>query len=367
MLLFAGCRDGTSPEQEFFWKDVSAFGKHSCGLASTGQVYCWGMGYRNRPEAPVPDLTATALLQNQCVRKANDEVYCWGGTIGYDPVQVFPGAVRSVSRGTAVTCAVGADGVAQCSGENLHGELGIGTSGASRAAMAPVSGDYRFATIAAKGWSVCGLDTGGRAICWGSNYTATLGRRTTETCGVGSFADPCATTPDPVSGNVTFRAIDVGGWHACGIATDRRLYCWGTDMFAVLGTGATPDRCTPNNTPCTYAPVPVGTRTDFRSIHTSGVFSCGLTMTDEAYCWGSNYYGQLGDGVSDAFGAGLGRREAGLVSGGHRFKKIALGEDHGCGLTDQGKIFCWGSNKAGELGIGNALNSNAPIEVRNPL
>jgi alpha-tubulin suppressor-like RCC1 family protein len=367
MLLLVGCRDGTLPDSPLSWVDVSAFGEHSCGLASSGQVYCWGKGYRSTPQAPVPDIHATALIQNQCARNARDEVYCWGGEIGYDPVQIVPGVVRSASRGTAVTCAVGGDGVAQCSGENLHGELGNGTSGASRASMAPVSGGYRFASIVATGWSVCGLDVGGTAICWGSNYTATLGRRTTETCAVGSFSDPCSTTPAAVSGNLSFRSIDVGGAHACGIATDGRLYCWGTDVFANLGTAATPDRCTPNNLPCTYAPVQVGARTDFRSIHTSNVFNCGLTTTNEAYCWGSNHYGQLADGVSDARGTGSRRREAGLVSGGHRFSKIALGENHGCGLTDQGEIFCWGSNQEGELGIGRAPNSNHPVNVAIPL
>ncbi|HEX8362325.1 MAG TPA: hypothetical protein VF613_19560 [Longimicrobium sp.] len=366
VLLLAGCRDSTSPDSDGFWKDVSASANQACGLARTGEVYCWGEGYGLVPRTPVSGLTATALVENQCARNAAGEVHCWGGSIGTTPVQLAAAEARSFSRGYAVTCVVGADGVARCAGDNTHGELGNGTSGGRRESMAPVSGGYRFASVVAKGWTICGIDTGGAAACWGWNYMATLGRRTAEACPPGPFSDPCATTPGPVSGGLSFRAIDVGGGHACGIATDGRLYCWGSASFDVLGTGAAPDRCTANDSPCTYTPVPAGTRTDFRSIHTSGVFSCGLTADAEAYCWGSNYYGQLGDGVSNASGTGPSRREAGLVSGGHRFTRIALGDDHGCGVTRQGKIFCWGKNEAGQLGVGQKPNSNRPVEVLRP-
>ena len=38
----------------------------------------------------------------------------------------------------------------------------------------------------------------------------------------------------------------------------------------------------------------------FRSI-SAGMHVCALATTDDVYCWGSNLYGQLGDGtVGDA-------------------------------------------------------------------
>ncbi|HEX8210995.1 MAG TPA: hypothetical protein VF584_12545 [Longimicrobium sp.] len=369
LVLVSGCKDATQPEPAGTWRDVSAYGEHTCGLSSSGAIYCWGEGYLIRPKDPVPGITASELFRNQCARNAQDEFYCWGGTSGPTPFRILAGErVLTVSRGSGNICALVGDGVATCSGDNTYGQLGNGTSGAPRTTFAPVVGSYRFTSLAATGWTPCGIVPGGAAVCWGHNYVAQLGRRTAETCLVGgTFADPCATSPAPASGNLSFRTLDVSGAHACGIATDGRVYCWGSDQAGALGTAAVPDRCTPNNSPCSFTPVLATNRTDFQRIHTSSGFSCGLTAAGDAHCWGANFVGQLGDSVSNPFGTGGSRREALRVSGGHRFTKIALGGDHACGLTSEGKIFCWGSNKRGQLGNSTYLNSNTPVEVLKPL
>jgi alpha-tubulin suppressor-like RCC1 family protein len=368
LVVVSGCKDATQPEPRGFWQDVSAYGDHTCGLSRTGAVYCWGSGYDIVPKVPVPSLTASELYRNQCARNAQNEFYCWGGPAGPTPFRILAGErVLSVSRGSGNICALVGEGVAMCSGDNTYAQLGNGTSGAPRAAFAPVVGSYRFTSLAAMGWAPCGIVAGGAAVCWGHNYFAQLGRRTTETCLVGgTFADPCSTSPGPVSGNISFRTLDVGGGHACGIATDGRVYCWGFDMGGVLGTATAPDRCTANNSPCSYTPVLATNRTDFESIHASSGFNCGLTAAGDAHCWGANYEGQLGDGVSSPFGTGGSRREALPVSGGRRFKKLALGDGHACGLTGEGKMFCWGSNERGQLGIATFLNYNTPVEVFDP-
>jgi alpha-tubulin suppressor-like RCC1 family protein len=35
----------------------------------------------------------------------------------------------------------------------------------------------------------------------------------------------------------------------------------------------------------------------FRQVSAGGGHSCGVTTDDQAYCWGSNAYGNLGDGT----------------------------------------------------------------------
>jgi alpha-tubulin suppressor-like RCC1 family protein len=365
LVLVSGCKDATQAEPAGPWRDVSAYGEHTCGLSSSGAIYCWGEGYEVRPRNPVAGITASALYQNQCARNAQDEFYCWGGTTGPTPFRILPGErVLTVSRSNGNICALVGDGVATCAGDNTYGQLGNGTSGASRPAFAPVVGSYRFTSLAATGWTPCGIVSGGTAVCWGHNLFAQLGRRTPETCLVaGTFADPCATSPAPISSNLSFRTLDVSGGHACGIATDGRVFCWGFDQGGALGTAAVTDRCASSNLPCSYTPVLATNRTDFQRIHTSSGFNCGLTATGDVHCWGANYVGQLGDGVSNASGTGGSRREALPLSGGLRFTKIALGMDHGCGLTGDGEIFCWGSNRKGQLGNASFMNSNTPVEV----
>jgi alpha-tubulin suppressor-like RCC1 family protein len=43
-------------------------------------------------------------------------------------------------------------------------------------------------------------------------------------------------------------------------------------------------------------PVAVAGGLQFTSIGLGGAYSCGMTAAAAIYCWGSNYYGQLGDG-----------------------------------------------------------------------
>jgi alpha-tubulin suppressor-like RCC1 family protein len=82
-----------------------------------------------------------------------------------------------------------------------------------------------------------------------------------------------------------------GGTHTCGVTTAGVAYCWGWNFYGEVGDGTTTLRRTP---------VAVAGGLLFRfspgSSSLSGVHSCGVTTDDVAYCWGYNFYGQLGDG-----------------------------------------------------------------------
>ena len=87
--------------------------------------------------------------------------------------------------------------------------------------------------------------------------------------------------------------------------------------------------------------------------------TCGVTIDGTGYCWGSNQYGQLGDGTkTDRF-------TPVLVSGGYIWQSISAGFNHSCGTSSSGKHYCWGNNDVGQLGNGSFLNSNTPKEILN--
>ena len=74
---------------------------------------------------------------------------------------------------------------------------------------------------------------------------------------------------------------------------------------------------------------------------------CGLSEDGRAYCWGSNRLGQLGDD-SDAV---KGHHAATVaVATTETFTTISAGANHTCALTRDGAVYCWGLNLSGELG-----------------
>jgi alpha-tubulin suppressor-like RCC1 family protein len=73
-----------------------------------------------------------------------------------------------------------------------------------------------------------------------------------------------------------------------------------------------------------------------------------VTTGDLAYCWGENFYGQLGVGTSDFEPHPRPLR----VRGGLAFVRVNAGQLTTCGLTAANTANCWGDNLFGQLGLG---------------
>ena len=87
-------------------------------------------------------------------------------------------------------------------------------------------------------------------------------------------------------------------------------------------------------------------------------FACGLTASDEAYCWGSGIHGELGNGTTASSPVAV------KVSSDQRFQSIAVGANHACGITSYGAAYCWGWNYRGALGISSVQSgSSQPVPV----
>ena len=385
MMVVSGCDHGPteakpeSPPAPITFASIDAGGFFTCGVAVEGTAYCWGwsedgqvgngwaIGSVKVPVA-VPDLQfrqiSTSTEKHSCGVTISNAVYCWGsnlkgqlgtastmescfqGACSTTPNHLEGLALTSVSAGMDHTCGVDPDGQAYCWGDNESGQLGTGSSGEPSLPVR-VGGGFTFQSVVAGGVYSCGLSRTGAAYCWGMD---TYGGRGTGSTGELCNGAACATTPRPVLGGFTFIVIAGGNSHVCALTEDNKAYCWGEGNFGQLGTGQAglDVRST--------APVPVAGGLTFSSITVGFSHTCGLTGEGKAYCWGSNFHGQLGDGSSIDSAVPV------LVSGGLSFESISAGGGHTCGIASDG-AYCWGGNDSGALGTGTIRNSTTPVKV----
>ena len=130
----------------------------------------------------------------------------------------------------------------------------------------------------------CALHLNGAAYCWGGNEWGQIGNGT-----VTGNLEQAITSPAPVVGGLTFSSLSVGGFDACGLATDEQLYCWGNNSFGALG---------PNAGDRSATPVLFDTPLRFDKFSAGGLHVCGISNAGGTYCWGYAEYGQLGDGTT---------------------------------------------------------------------
>lgn len=176
--------------------------------------------------------------------------------------------------------------------------------------------------------------------CWGDNRYGQLG--------TGDKIDRATpTTIHTVGGKV--QQIALGGYHSCVVLVDGILRCWGHNNFGQLGTGDTLNRSTPTT-------IAVGGPVKQIAL---GVFhSCAVLVDNNLQCWGDNSFGQLGLGdASSRFVT-----PTTIIPIGN-LKQIALGWFHTCAVVVDGKLWCWGQNFSGELGLGDTSSRFAPTIV----
>ncbi len=257
----------------------------------------------------------------------------------------------------------------------------------------PTTAPFTSVTAVVAGFAhSCALITGGVAFCWGSNADGQLGNDSIttispfplpvaggwsfvslaagygHTCGLtatgaaycwGDNADgelgnvtATATSPIPVAvaGGLHFTMLSAGYSHTCGVTTAGQAYCWGANESGELGNGAVGQNA---NTP-----VLVGGGLQFASVSAGGVYSCGITTARAAYCWGSNGYGVLGNGTTADTSLPV------AVLGGLQLASISAGVYHTCALTAAGAAYCWGNSANGQLGTGlTSIGSATPLAV----
>jgi alpha-tubulin suppressor-like RCC1 family protein len=306
---------------------ISAGGPQSCAVAADGRAFCWGMDLGGELGNGPTD----------GVQHVPSEVSMPPGTI-----------VTDISAGPGYTCAVAASGKGYCWGRDRDGQLGNGSRwiddqhAPSEVSMPQGVGVASISTGIA---TACAVGTNGRAYCWGlDGDVGLLGD------GRGRSGDPSAPVEVHLPVGVTVTAVAVGGMHACALARGGRMYCWGNDDEGQLGNGPVVDSIHRAPGPA-YVPEGVA----FTAITAASGYTCAVGTNGRAYCWGGDGYGRLGNGPP---GSQTAAKEVSLPPG-VRVTGIDAGYFHACVSSAGGQAYCWGRDSNGRLGNGGS-NANAP-------
>ena len=393
---------------------------HTCALTTSGGVKCWGDNWEGKlGDGSIVDsftpvdvvgltsgvATIASSHKHTCALTDSGGMKCWGrnwhgelgdGTTEYRvaPVDVtgLSSGVKGIAVGGFHTCALLMDGGIKCWGANWHGQVGDDSKEQRYLPVDVVGLDAPAIAVAAGKYHTCALLETGGVQCWGYNLYGQLGNNSLE--------------DRPVPQNVYMmssgvQAITTGENHTCALSIVGEIWCWGNNTEGQLGIGITD-----------MQPIPVyvaGMGSGNLAIQAGMRFTCATTGSSTVKCWGENWAGQLGDGSqtraltpvevtglpasvtnlgagdshtcvvlatqglmcwgSNSFGQ-LGNGEsavrlqpvdvAGLTNG---IQMIVSGGLHSCALTTGGAVMCWGNNKFGQLGDGTTVDSVAPVNV----
>jgi alpha-tubulin suppressor-like RCC1 family protein len=336
-----------------------------------------------RPDSGTGDWTAVGVGgETACALDRSGRAYCWGynssnalGTTNSalretapTPVAGAPAAFRSLATGYAHTCALSAESRAFCWGWNEYGQLGVGFAatidvGRYVTVPTPVAGDLTFRALSAGLGHTCGLTDDGTAYCWGDHHRKQLGAGGSVVCDPASEPMCGVASPVRVAGGMRFAQISAGRWHTCAVTADATGYCWGDNMYGQLGNPEIPIRCGAGAIePCVRdEPIAVGGGHRFAQISAGAGHTCGVTTDGKAYCWGLAT-GDIGIGAAELGNAAYsgyhsaerGSRFPVPVEGGLTFRAVSAGNRVSCGQTVDSRAVCWGSNNFGQMGIGGA-------------
>lgn len=216
----------------------------------------------------------------------------------------------------------------------------------------PAQSATLFEEFATRGASSCGITTEGELLCWG----LILGSQPDN--GANGFI--LQSSPISPDADVTYRKIAVGNLggypHWCGITTDGTLKCWGSNHYGQVGDGTLENRQSPTEVDhgVLYKEIAVGG--DGSTGH-----SCGITTSGALKCWGVGGFGWsvgIGDGSTAI------RPTPTLIDAGVSYVSISVGNESFCGITSAGVLKCWGRNFGYyTLGDGTNTNRNVPTVI----
>jgi alpha-tubulin suppressor-like RCC1 family protein len=288
-------------------------------------------------------------------------IFSWGdnthgqlGDGGTEASSAVPVAV-DLPAGTAVTAAAltGVDGYAVTAqgqvwawGDNRGGQLGDGgkESGSNIPVQVSLPLGTSVTSVEPSNDHVLALTSTGAVLAWGDNHWGQLGDGQTE-------AESDSPVQVPLPAGVRITAVSAGADYSLALTATGQVYAWGSNDFGRLGEGS--DHIGEIRTTPVLLTLPLSSRVT--AISAGNTHALAATAQDWILAWGSNFYGELGDGGAEqesvapiVIGVGFGSLTP--------VSSVSAGNQTSMALTSTGQVLTWGRNQDGELGQGNTVD-----------
>ncbi|MBM2815176.1 MAG: hypothetical protein HW421_1938, partial [Ignavibacteria bacterium] len=295
-------------------------------------------------------LIAILFLSSYALNAQGGEAYSWGynayGQLGdgtttnkNSPVQIGTGTNWTTSFGGYFhSIAIKSDATLWAWGYNGNGQLGDGTTTQRNSPVQTGTGT-NWVSASGGGYHTAGIKTDGTLWAWGNNAYGQLGDGTTTQ----------RNSPVQIGTGTNWVMVSCGSYNTIAIKSDGTLWAWGYNGDGELGDGTTTQR---------NSPIQIGTGTNWSKVNCGDWHTIAIKSDGTLWAWGWNSNGQVGDGTSSNI-----RLSPVQIGTGTNWASVSGGYAHTIAIKNDGTLWSWGRNDAGQLGDGSTTQRNSPVQI----
>ena len=162
------------------------------------------------------------------------------------------------------------------------------------------------------------------------------------------------------------RQVACGGNFTLALSEEGEVFAWGKGSSGALGTGSYQDEVAPKKIMLDQIRSEAGlhlVEEKARYIAAGERHSLAVSQSGKLYAWGNNDFGQLGIVTKGTKKAPSSNTPQRLTSLKHPMDKVACGASHSAAISNEDRLFTWGANKNGQLGFTDFANRFVPEQV----
>jgi hypothetical protein len=227
-------------------------------------------------------------------------------------------------------------------GRNGSGQLGDNTVVKKSSPVQTIAYGANWKSVFCGFTHTVAVKSDGTLWTWGSN--ATYGQLGDNT--VAAKSSPVQT----IAFGTNWKQVSAGYQSTAAIKTDGTLWLWGNNTYGNLGDNTTVRKSSPIQT--------IAGGTNWKQVACGYRHTAAIKADGTLWCWGYNAYGALGNNT-------ITNRSSPVqtVTGETNWKQVSGGQYHSAAIKNDGTLWCWGYNNAGQLGDNTTAHKSSPVQT----